>query len=145
MRINSETKHFASPISASLFLLFCVDFVIISLFGGGKTNIIVILRQKSETAHICGREHETSSMRPYANLSFRNDNHIVVNPSLSGFKCSIQGQNKVKLGQVPLQCTENMGPGYKFFFFENWTTGTSFFLLPSCWAPGRTRQICWLY
>ena len=83
----------------------------------------------------CGREHETSSMRPYVNLSFRNDNHIAVNPSLSNFKCSIQGQNKVKLGQVPPNCTENMGRGTNSFFFENWNTGTSYlkfsiFLLP---------------
>ena len=102
--------------------------LILSLFRGGKTNIIVILRQNSETAQIshyirsryilvCGREHETSSMRPYVNLSFRNDNHIVVNPSLSNFKCSIQGQNKVKIGQVPTHCTENVGPGYQFIFF----------------------------
>ena len=47
--------------------------------------------------YICGREQETSSIRPYVNLSFCNDNHIVVNPLLSNFKCPIQGQNKVKL------------------------------------------------
>ena len=74
-------------------------------------------------------------MRPYVNLSFRNDNHIVANPSLSNFKCSIQGLSKVMLGQVPTpppppppDCTENMGPGYQFifFFFDNWTRRTSY-------------------
>ena len=122
MRLNSETKYFASPISTSLFLLFCVNLIIISLFRDNSNLFYDKLakRHKSVTIrsrYICGREHETSSMRPYVNFSFRNDNHIVVNPSLSNFKCSILGQNKVKLGQVPPHCTENMGPGHQFIIF----------------------------
>ena len=55
---------------------------------------------------------------PYVNLSFRNDNHIVVNPSLSNFKCSIQGQNKIKLGQVPPHVLyRKYGPGVPIHFF----------------------------
>ena len=63
------------------------EMIIISLFHGEKTNIIVILRQNSETAQISHHTqqmytvYETSRMRPYVDLSFRNDYHIVVNPS----------------------------------------------------------------
>ena len=131
MRLNSKTKYFASPIGASLFLLFCVNFVItINVFRyfAAKRRIWSLFWDKMAKRHksaiirsryICGREHETSSMHPYVNLSFRNDNHIVVNPSFSNFKYSIIYKGKVRwsLGKCRPTVQKICALGTNSFFF----------------------------